>query len=121
MYGKELILDLHNCDISKFNRVDIEIFFIKLCDLIKVERGDLFFWDDVGVPEEEKQIDPKTTGTSAVQFILTSSIVLHTLDLLGKVFINIFSCDEFNFDEVSNFVQHAFGGIIRQNRRIQRW
>ena len=33
-YGKELILDLHDCNSDKFNRTDLEDFFIELCDLI---------------------------------------------------------------------------------------
>ena len=72
-YGKELILDLRGCDTRRFSREELERFFAQLCELIDMERHDLHFWDDVGVPENEQQTDPKTKGTSAVQFILTSS------------------------------------------------
>ena len=65
-YGTELILDLHDCDASRFTRHHIEQYCSKLCELIDMERCDLFFWDDVGVPEEEQQSHPKTKGTSAV-------------------------------------------------------
>lgn len=91
-YGFELILDLHDCDESTFNRKSIKAYFEKLCDAIDMKRCDLHFWDDLGVPEEERQTSPHTKGTSAVQFILTSNITIHTLDLLKAVYVNIFSC-----------------------------
>ena len=108
-YGRELILDLHECDANKFTRAGIEGFCTELCELIDMERCDLHFWDDVGVPEEEQQTHPKTKGTSAVQFILTSTIVIHTLDLMKAVYINIFSCKEFDTDEAATFTAKWFG------------
>jgi S-adenosylmethionine decarboxylase len=108
-YGQELILDLHGCDASRFTRKEIEVFCEKLCDLIDMERCDLHFWDDVGVPEEEQQTHPKTKGTSAVQFILTSTIVIHTLDLMKAAYVNIFSCREFDTDETAKFTAKWFG------------
>lgn len=108
-YGKELILDLHECDARRFTRSSIKEFFVELCELIDMERCDLHFWDDLGVPVEEQQTDPKTKGTSAVQFILTSTIVIHTLDLMRAVYINIFSCDEFDTDAAARFTADWFG------------
>ena len=108
IYGKELILDLHACDVAKFSRNGIEQFCTKLCELIDMERCDLHFWDDVGVPEEEKQTSAKTKGTSAVQFILTSTIVIHTLDLMRAVYVNVFSCKEFDTDAAAQFTAKWF-------------
>ena len=95
-YGIELILDLHGCDAAKFTRDSITEYFERLCVLIDMQREDLHFWDDEGVSEEDKQTSPHTQGTSAVQFILTSSIVIHTLDQLRAVYINIFSCKAYD-------------------------
>ena len=61
-----------------------------------MEKCQVHYWDDVGVPPEERQTSPLTKGTSAVCFILTSAIVVHTLDDLGAVYVNIFSCKEFD-------------------------
>ena len=108
-YGQELILDLHGCDAKTFTRSSIKQFFTDLCELIDMERCDLHFWDDVGVAEAEQQEDPKTKGTSAVQFILTSTIVIHTLDLMKTVYVNIFSCKEFDTDEAAAFTAKWFG------------
>lgn len=108
-YGQELILDLHECNASKFTRHDLETFFAELCELIDMEQCDLHFWDDVGVPIEEQQIHPKTKGTSAVQFILTSTIVVHTLDIMKAAYVNIFSCKDFDVDAAANFTANWFG------------
>lgn len=109
VYGEELFLDLHDCDASKFTRDDIERFCTELCELIDMERCDLHFWDDLGVPEQDQQTNPKTKGTSAVQFILTSTIVIHTLDLMKAAYVNIFSCKEFDTDEAARFTAEWFG------------
>jgi S-adenosylmethionine/arginine decarboxylase-like enzyme len=109
IYGQELMLDLHDCDPSRFTRHALERFFTELCKLIDMERCDLHFWDDVGVSEEEQQTHPKTKGTSAVQFILTSTIVIHTLDLMKAAYVNIFSCKAFDTDEAAKFTASWFG------------
>lgn len=108
-YGFELILDLHDCDTSKFNRKSLREYFIKICKTIHMERCELYFWDDVGVPLKERQTSPHTKGTSAVQFILTSTIVIHTLDLLNKVYINIFSCKYFDKNIAEKLTKEWFG------------
>jgi S-adenosylmethionine decarboxylase len=119
-YGYELVLDLHGCDPSTFKRESIEDYFKKLCKQIKMTRCDLYFWDDVGVAPEEQQTSPHTKGTSAVQFILTSTIVIHTLDLMGAVYINVFSCNEFDPDIVKQFSEEWFKGKIVNNHFIER-
>ena len=107
-YGLELILDLHDCNVNSFTRQSISLFCTELCELIDMERCDLHFWDDIGVAEEERQTHAKTKGTSAVQFILTSTIVIHTLDLMNTAFVNIFSCEEFDTDEAAKFTAKWF-------------
>jgi len=101
-------MDLHGCNASKFNRKELRIFFKKLCNLIEMQRCELHFWDDVGVPIDEQQTSPHTKGTSAVQFILTSSIVIHTLDLMEAVYINIFSCKYFDEAKALEFTKDWF-------------
>ena len=109
IYGCELILDLHGCDARLFTRAAIKQFCEELCVLIDMERCDLHFWDDLDVPGDEQQTDPKTKGTSAVQFILTSTIVIHTLDLMKAAYVNIFSCKNFNTDQAAEFTADWFG------------
>ena len=109
IYGQELILDLHGCDVSTFNRDSLDGYFEELCKAIKMEKCERYFWDDVGVPEEEQQTSPHTKGTSAVQFILTSTIVIHTLELRGAVYVNIFSCKEYDARLAEQITRDWFG------------
>ncbi len=119
-YGKELILDLHDCDTTKFNRESIGQFCEELCGLIDMEACDIHFWDDEGLPPEECQTDPKTKGSSAaavhnevcVQFILTSNITIHALELLKSVYLNIFSCKDFKSLVAKDFALKWFGGSL---------
>jgi len=109
-YGDELILDLSGCNSAMFTRSSIREFLETLCDdILRMERHDLHFWDDEGVPPEEQQTDPRTKGTTAIQFILTSNVTIHTLDLLGAVYINVFSCDDFDPDKAAAFASEFFG------------
>ena len=119
-YGIELILDLHGCDTSKFTRKSISQYFEELCILIDMQREELHFWDDIGVPDEEKQTSPHTQGTSAVQFILTSSIVIHTLDQLKAVYINIFSCKFYDPKVAEKFSVEWFSAKDHSARFIDR-
>ena len=64
-YGHELILDLHGCNPETFTRDHLDRYFTELCDLIDMEKCQVHFWDDVGVPPGERQTSPKTKGTSA--------------------------------------------------------
>jgi len=119
-YGKELILDIHNCDSSLFNRKSIRNYFRQLCILIEVERCKLCWWDDYGVPVDEKETEPHLKGTSAIQFIKTSNIVIHSLDLLKRVYINIFSCKDFDVIAASKLSEEWFKGEIVNYHVIER-
>jgi len=119
-YGVELILDLHGCDVSTFNRTSLRKYFAKLCKAIDMKRCDLHFWDDWQVSVEERQTAPHTKGTSAVQFILTSSIVIHTLELLEAAYINIFSCKPFDKEIAERITREWFGATECRTHIIER-
>lgn len=120
-YGKELILDLHECkNTHLFNRKDLKKFFIELCDFIDMKRCDLYFWDYMGYPEEYKKAPVHLKGTSAIQFISTSNITLHTLDVMGIVYLNIFSCKNFNSKQAKAFCRNYFDGKIVNSKTIKR-
>ena len=94
-YGKELIIDIHDCDTANFTRKGLDKFFKELCRKIDMQMGERFFWDYEGEPEEYKKAPAHLKGISAVQFIMTSNITIHTLDELQRVYLNIFSCKDF--------------------------
>ncbi len=116
-YGIHLLFDLHGCNAKKFNRDDLAEFFHELCKVINMDDEDFHFWDDVGVPIEEQQTDPKTKGTSiggvckklvGLQFILTSTIVIHTLDLIHTAYVDIFTCKDFDVAKAEKYVKNWF-------------
>ena len=119
-YGFELVLDIHGCDTKLFNRDYIDKFFADLCDLIQMTKCEVHFWDDVGIAEEDRQTLPHTKGTSAVCFILTSTIVIHTLDLLGAVYVNIFSCKYFDPKVAAEFTSKRFDAVSYNKTFIER-
>jgi len=119
-YGKELVIDIHYCSIKKFNRVGITMFFKLLCKKIDMEREDLHFWDDLNTPEAQKETSPHLVGTSAVQFIKTSNVTIHTLDILKRVYLNIFSCKDFDSEVVKKFCCEYFKGVIVKNTEVIR-
>ncbi len=119
-YGKELILDLHGCEPRMFTRAHISNYFIELCDLIDMKREKLVWWDDLYTKKSEREIEPHLKGTSAVQFIKTSNITIHTLDILRQVYINIFSCKDFDVRRARDFTQYWFKGEIVKTLTVSR-
>lgn len=128
-FGKELILDLHNCDVSTFTRESIKKYLKKLCKLIDMTRCELHFWDYKDDPEGYKEAEDHLKGTSAIQFITTSNITvrlergditLHSLDELANVYINIFSCKNFDGITAREFSETWFHGQIVNAKVIER-
>ena len=119
-YGYELILDLHGCDVSKFTRKSIKEYMVTVCDAIGMEREDLHFWDYEGLPEEEIPKDSHLLGTTAVQFITTSNIVIHTLDLLKAVYVNIFSCKKYDTELAEKITREWFSATESKTHFIER-
>ena len=119
-YGKELILDLHHCEPSLFTRKIIREYFKRVCELIDMERGALYWWDDLNTPAGEKEVEIHLVGTSAVQFIKTSNITIHTLDLIQRVYLNVFSCKDFNEEVVAQTTATWFEGDIVNKKVIER-
>ena len=119
-YGKELILDIHNCDASTFTRKSVRSYLQQLCELIDMERCRLCWWDDSGVPLNERETEPHLKGTTAIQFIRTSNITIHTLDLMKNVYLNIFSCKDFDANAAKAFSEKWFRGEVANAHVIER-
>lgn len=119
-YGKEVIIDIHDCDPNTFNRDSIKTYFIGACKLLDMIPEDQHFWDYEG-QEELKDVDPDhVVGTSAIQFIRTSNITIHTLDRLRRVYLNIFSCKDFEMTEIVKFSKDWFNGVVINIEEIER-
>ena len=119
-YGMELILDLRNADVAKFSREAIDGYFETLCSALGLERADLHFWDYEEDEDAKAAAPPHLKGVSAIQFVTTSSIVVHTLDDLGAVLVNIFSCGTFDPEVAERITLKAFGGEVFCRQTIVR-
>ena len=115
IYGKELILDLMDCDpkIIRSKKKILE-YSNRVCDLIKVKK--------YGKPICERFAFEKdyATGYSLVQLIESSSITGHFSELWNQAFINIFSCKLFNDKIATEFTKRFFKAKKIKNRVLIR-
>ena len=115
MYGKELILDMHDCDPTRFTKLRIEAFMITLCEKIDMEREDLHFWTEL-----DTTMPDHLFGISACQFIRTSNIVIHTLGRMRRIYLNIFSCKDFDAYEAEGVATKFFKGVVTNHTVVIR-
>ena len=111
---------MQDCDTTKFTRKQIALYCMQLCKLIDMKPEVLYFWDDFHVPMAKRQTSPQTKGTTAIQFILTSNITIHTLDVLKSAFINIFSCKEYDTAQAEAFTVTFFSATSYKSTQIER-
>ena len=119
-YGMELVIDMHDCDRTLFTREAITEFMVELCDRIDMKREALHFWDYEEDERAKAAAPPHLKGTTAVQFIKTSNITIHTLDDLGRVYLNIFSCREFDVAVGVSYATEYFGAGWCGHRSFER-
>lgn len=102
-WGKHLVLDVKGCNISRAQDPNYITYFTKeLVRLIEM------------VPFGEPQLTHFADGTdksgwTVIQLIETSSIVGHFLDHNGDLYLDVFSCKDFDENRVTEFVQLCFG------------
>lgn len=101
-WGMELSLDLYDCNPETIrSKEKIEEFTIHLCDLIGVKR----FGDPVIV---EFGDEPRVHGYSMVQLIQTSLVSAHFAEETNAVYLNVFSCKEFDHQVVEDYASEFF-------------
>ena len=117
-YGQELILDIHGVPMNKYKGKHIKEFASKLCGEIGMISGPIYVWGS------DKSLgtmhNPKADGISCIQFLHSSSILIHAIDTLNRVFINIFSCERFDPDKAEKFALKYFEGEIKKRHNIVR-
>lgn len=101
-FGKEVQIDLYNCDAQAIrSEKRILDFVIQLCDLIKMRRyGDAHIvrFGDEG----------RVYGYSMFQLIETSNVSGHFAEETNSAYINIFSCKDFDKDKALDFCKKFF-------------
>jgi S-adenosylmethionine decarboxylase len=115
IFGWDLLLDLYDCDLEKISsREHIERFAIEVCERIRMKR--------FGEPliEHFGHAKPMTSGFSLVQLIETSAIVGHFSEHRRAAYLDLFSCQHFDADDVAQFAQDFFGAQRMVQRMMER-
>lgn len=122
LLGKELILDLCDCNLEGFDKPKVEKFAQDLCDFIDMDSVEVHTWEYVEQdPDKTPEDFAHLKGHSTVLFLKTSNITIHTFDNLNKVSLNIYSCKDFNSEEAERFCCEYFGGKSLQAVTILRY
>jgi S-adenosylmethionine decarboxylase len=102
-WGYHLILDCHACHVPSIQSRDNVYNWIK--HLVKA-----IDMEPIGEPRIEYTAAefPDKAGFTAIQVIVTSSIVAHFVDSTGDVYIDVFSCKPFDNDIVVASIKDAF-------------
>ncbi|MEI6750320.1 MAG: S-adenosylmethionine decarboxylase [Bacteroidota bacterium] len=118
-YGQECILDISDVPLELFTNKLIDGFATELVEKIGMRAGPKHSWGSVG-DEGMYKDHPKKDGLSHIQFLWESSIVIHALDEIQKVFINVFSCKKFDASIVKEFALETFKGNLANETNIVR-
>ena len=114
-FGWELVLDLYNCDNRKISSEEaIKNFARELCEVIDMKAYGEPLTPYFGENQEH------TKGYSLLQFIETSSITGHFSEGTGAVYLNIFSCKEYDVEIAEKFCKEYFGAETVRSRFIVR-
>jgi S-adenosylmethionine/arginine decarboxylase-like enzyme len=101
MWGMECFVNLYGCDRTLISDENVmRNYIIDLCDFIKMKR--------YGEPMIEKFGEGDLFGFSFVQLIYTSSLVGHCVEKTGDVYLDVFSCKEFQPSAVAEFSKNYF-------------
>ena len=102
-WGYHLILDCSACHVPSIqSRENVYNWIKHLVSAIDME--------PIGEPRIEYTAAefPDKAGFTAIQVIVTSSIVAHFVDSTGDVYIDVFSCKPFDNDTVIASINNAF-------------
>lgn len=102
-WGYHVMMDCWNSErVPMQSRRRVEQFIKEL-----VERIDM---EPIGEPwiEYTAGHDPGKAGFTATQIIVTSSIVAHFVDSTGSIYLDVFSCKNFDIEEVESVVKKYF-------------
>ena len=98
-------IDLHGCERSRLeDPATLRRFVPSLIDAIGMRAHGPLALDRFG--------DGELEGWSAMQFIETSSITVHTDEVSGRCFVDVFSCRLFDSEVAAAIAVAHFGGAV---------
>lgn len=103
-WGYHLMLDCSECDVDSMKDKQNIYNFVK----VLIERIDMVAYGEPVIEflcpgDEDKE------GYSLMQLITTSCITGHFIDHHGHIYIDVFSCKEFDIEVAKQTVQEFFG------------
>lgn len=111
-YGKHLILTASGCNDQLLSKDEIANFCREL-----VERIDMVAFGD---PLVERFGSGDEIGISAVQLIQTSAITIHTNDPARDMYLDVFSCKDFEAQAVLDVLAESFAPAEVEHQVILR-
>jgi S-adenosylmethionine/arginine decarboxylase-like enzyme len=114
-WGLSCAFDFNEADKRKIsNPSTVKQFIKELCDAIKMKMyGETWI-------EKFASHDEKLFGITVLQAIETSSITAHFAENIGEIYLDVFSCAEYDPQVVLNFTEKFFlckGKIINNSER----
>jgi S-adenosylmethionine decarboxylase len=124
-YGLECSLDIHDVDTSKFTKKFLKKFAEDLTDKIGMRKGPSYIhtWGEdkyEAKPDTDTEGGVKATGISLTQFLYESAITIHAIYDINKIFLNVFSCKDFDPKDVREFALEQIGGKIAKEHSYKR-
>lgn len=112
-WGKSVAINISGCQHSSLVSVaSIQTYIRKVIELISMKaHGECII---------ERFGEGSLEGISAMQFIETSSITVHCDEVGDRVFIDIFSCKDFDSALAVRFSKKYFGGTKVTSRTLLR-
>jgi len=99
-WGFHLLLDLSQCNSNIKDKVKIKDFIKQLIKTIKMKA--------VGETIIRNFGEGDTAGYSAMQLISTSSITLHAVNKFNSLYLDIFSCKDFEKEKAIDLAKEYF-------------
>lgn len=115
-YGQHMLVDTRRCNHKITSIPDVTSFIKELVVLI-----DMVGWKEPMITRfpEDKSIG-SLQGVSAIQMIYTSSITLHGHDNTRDMYLDIFSCKQYDTDKVESFVKEFFEPVVYKSQTFLR-
>ena len=117
VWGHQILLDVYdlNCNGEFLNHTGYLRLFIK--DLLKAVG--MKAWGRPKIMRLTNCAD-ELSGTSIVQLLHTSSLVVHICDKTRTMYLDLFSCSDFHAAQVGAVIFKYFGGTVSGCRVVDR-
>jgi S-adenosylmethionine/arginine decarboxylase-like enzyme len=114
-WGISTTVDLYQCNPDKIrSKKAVKEFVIALCDFIEMTR----FGEPIIVDFGSK---PEIAGITLMQMIETSNITAHFANHTNNAYIDVFSCKDYDSDNVADFCQKFFDAKQVRHRASKRY